>query len=85
MGAPLLKEIILPTVKAEAGQVIQDITSGVGVKNALKHGSKRAGKSILKRGMQRLMKGEGRKRKCDPSTALRLMLKSINSAKRRCI
>ena len=32
VGAPLLKEIILPTVKAEAGQVIKDITSGVGVK-----------------------------------------------------
>ena len=53
------------------------------MKHALKHGAKRAGKSILKRGMQRLMKGKGRKRKCDLSTALRLMLKSINSAKRR--
>ena len=82
VGAPLLKEIILPTVKAEAGQVIQDITSGVGVKNALKRGAKRAGKSILKRGTQHLMKGKGHKRKRDPSTALSL-LKSINSAKRR--
>ena len=35
VDAPLLKEIILLTVKAEAGQVIKDITSGVGVKNAL--------------------------------------------------
>ena len=52
VGAPLLKEIILPTVNAEAGQVIKDITSGVGVKNALKCGAKRAGKSILKRGTQ---------------------------------
>ena len=85
VGAPLLKEIILPTVKAEAGQVIQDITSRVGVKNALKRGTKRAGKSILKRGTQRLMKGKGRKRKRDPSTALSLMLKSINSAKCRCV
>ena len=85
MGAPLLKEIILPTVKAEAGQVIKDITSGVGVKNPLKRGAKRAGKSILKRGTQRLMKGKGgsRKRKHDPSKAVSLMLKSINSAKRR--
>ena len=83
VGAPLLKEIILPTVKAEAGQVIQDITSRVGVKNALKHGAKHAGKSILKRGMPSLMKGKGRKRKRDPSTALHLMLKSINSAKHR--
>ena len=83
VGAPLLKEIILPTVKAEAGQVIKDITSRVGVKNALKHGAKRAGKSILKRGMQRLMKGKGLKRKRDPSTALSLMLKSINSTKHR--
>ena len=66
VGAPLLKEIILPTVKAEAGQVIKDITSRVGVKNALKHGAKHAGKSILKRGMQRLMKGKGREKKCDP-------------------
>ena len=85
MGAPLLKEIILPTVKAEAGQVIKDITSGVGVKNALKRGARRAEKSILKRGTQRLMKGKGhtRKRKHDPTKALSLMLKSINSAKRR--
>ena len=85
VGAPLLKEIILPTVKTEAGQVIKDITSGVGVKNALKRGAKRAGKSILKRGTKRLMKGKGgtRKRKHDPSTALSLMLKNINSTKRR--
>ena len=77
VGAPLLNEIILPTVKAEAGQVIKDITSGVGVKNALKRGAKRAGKSILKRGTQRLMKGKGgkRKRKDNLSTALSLMLK----------
>ena len=87
MAAPLLKEIILPTVKAEAGQVIKGTTSGVRVKNALKSGAKRAGKTIFKRGTQRLMKGKGRtrKRKHDPSTALSLMLKSINSAKRRCI
>ena len=85
VGAPLLKEIILPTVKVEAGQVIQDITRGVGVKNALKHGAKRAGKSILKRGTQHLMKGKGCKRKRDPSTALSLMLKTINSAKHRCV
>ena len=47
VGAPLLKEIILPTVKAEAAQVIKDITSGVEVKNALKRGAKHARKSIL--------------------------------------
>ena len=82
VGAPLLKEIILPTVKAEAGQVMRDITSGVGG-NALKRGAIRAGKSILKRGTQRLIKGKGRERKRSPSTALSLMLKSINSAKRR--
>ena len=81
VGAPLLKEIILPTVKAEAGQVIQNITSGVGVKNALKCSAKRAGKLILNRRTQRLMKGKGQKR--NPSTALSLMLKSINSAKHR--
>ena len=65
--------------------MIIDISSGVGVKNALKSGVKRAGKTILKRGTQRLMKGKGhmRKRKHDSSTALSLMLKSINSAKRR--
>ena len=76
-GAPLLKEIMLLTVKAEAGQVIKNITSGVGVKNALKHGAKLAGKSILERGRQRLMNGKGCacKRKHDPSTELSLMLK----------
>ena len=67
VGAPLLIEIIVPTVNAEAGQVIKDITSGVGVKNALNRGAKRARQSSLKRGTQLLMKGKGRtrKRKCD--------------------
>ena len=79
--APLFKEITLPTVKEEA----KDITSGIGVKDALKSGAKHAGNSILKRGAQCLMKGKGRtrKRKHDPFTALSLMLKSIKSAKRR--
>ena len=36
MGAPLLKEVILHIVKEEAGQVIKDITGGIGVKRALK-------------------------------------------------
>ena len=83
MGAPLLKDVILPTVKEEAGQVFKDITSGVGVKNALKRGAKRAGKTILKRGTQRIMQGKGRKRKRVPSAALSMLLKSINSPKRR--
>ena len=83
VSVPLLKEIILPTVKTEAGQVIKDITNEVGVKNALKWGAIRAGKSILRRGAHHLMKGKGRKRKRNPSTAVSLMLKSINSAKRR--
>ena len=55
------------------------------MKNALKRFAKRAGRSILKRGTQRHMKGKygTRKRKHDPSAALSLMLKSINSTKRR--
>ena len=32
VGAPILKDVILPTVKQEAGQVLKDIKSGVGVK-----------------------------------------------------
>ena len=91
VGAPLLKDVILPTVKEEAGQVLKDITSGVGIKRALKQGAKRAGKSILKRGTQRIMQGKGRtrnivrkrKREQNPSTALSMLLKSINSPKRR--
>ena len=83
LGAPLLKDVILPTVKEEAGHVLKDITSGIGLKNALKLGAKRAGKTILKRGTQRIMQGKGRKRKRDPSTALSMLLKSINSPKRR--
>ena len=90
VGAPLLKDVILPTVKEEAGQVLKDITSGVGIKRALKQGAKRAGKSILKRGTQRIMQGKGRtrnivrkrKREQNPSTALSMLLKSINSSKR---
>ena len=60
VGAPLLKDVILPTVKQEAGQVLKDITCGVGIKRALKQGTKRAGKSILKHGTQRIMQGKGR-------------------------
>ena len=90
VGAPLLKDVILPAVKQEAGQVLKDITGGVGIKRALKQGAKRAGKSILKRGTQRIMQGKGRthnivcKRKWEqnPSTALSMLLKSINSPKR---
>ena len=90
VGVPLLKDVILPTVKQEAGQVLKDITSGVGIKRALKQGAKRAGKSILKRGTQRIMQGKGRtrnivrkrKRQQNPSTALSMLQKSINSPKR---
>ena len=60
VGAPLLKDVILPAVKQEAGQVLKDITSGVGIKRALKQGAKRAGKSILKCGTQHIMQGKGR-------------------------
>ena len=60
VGAPLLKDVILPAVKQEAGQVLKDITSGVGIKRALKQGAKRAGKSVLKHGTQRIMQGKGR-------------------------
>ena len=62
VGAPLLKDVILPTVKQEVGQVLKVITSGVGIKKALKQGAKRAGKSILKRGTQRIMQGKRRTR-----------------------
>ena len=90
MGAPILKDVILPTVKQEAAQVLKDIMSGVGVKKALKQAAKRAGKSILKRGTQRITQAKGRtrnivrKRKRDqnPSTALSMLLKGINSPKR---
>ena len=39
IGTPLLKDIIIPTVKQEVGQVLQDIASGVDVKSALKRGA----------------------------------------------
>ena len=39
VGAPLLKDVILLTVKQEAGQVLKDITSGVGIKKTLKQGA----------------------------------------------
>ena len=85
MGAHLLKDVILPTVKQKARQVLKDITSGVGIKKALKQG----GKSILKRGTQHIMQGKGttckivRKRKWNknPSAALSMLLKIINSPK----
>ena len=34
VGAPLLKNVILPTVKQEAGEVLKDITSSVGIKKS---------------------------------------------------
>ena len=85
IGTPLLKDIFIPTVKREAGQVLQDIASGVGVKSALKRGTKRAGKSLVRKATNRIMSGKGRKRKRkqNPNTALSALLKSINSAKRR--
>ena len=90
MGALLLKDVIIPTVKQEAGQVLKDSTSGVRIKKALKQGAKRPGKSILKRGTQRIMQGRGRtrnivrqqKRNQNPSTALSMLLICINSPKR---
>ena len=66
VGAPILKDVILPTVEEEVGQVLKDITCGVVLKNALKHGAKRTGKTILKCGTQRIMKGKGHKRKTRP-------------------
>ena len=60
VGAPILKDVILPTVKQEEGQHFKDITSGVGIKEALKQGTKRAGKSILKSGTQHIMQGKGK-------------------------
>ena len=89
VGAPSLKDVILPAVKQEAGQVLKDITSSVGIKRVLKQGAKRAGKSILNRGTQRIMQGKGRtrnivrkrKREQNPSTALSMLPKSINSPK----
>ena len=85
IGTPLLKDIIIPTVKQEVGQVLQDIASGVGVKSALKRGAKRAGKSLARKATNRIMNGKGRKRKRkqNPNTALSALLKGINSAKRR--
>ena len=90
VGAPLLKDVILPAVKQGAGQVLKDITNSVGIKRALKQGARRAGKSVLKRGTQRIMQGKGRtrnivrkrKQEQNPSTALSMLLKSINSPKR---
>ena len=46
VGAPLLKDVTLPTVKEEAGQVLKDIMSGGGLKNGLKRGAKLAGKKF---------------------------------------
>ena len=84
IGTPLLKDII-PTGKQEAGQVLQDIASGVGVKRALKRGAKRAGMSLVRKATNKIMSGKGRKRKPkqNPNTALSALLKGINSAKRR--
>ena len=59
-----VKSIIIPIVKKEAGQVVQDIASGVGVKSALKRGTKKAGKSLVRKSTtNKIMSGKERKRK----------------------
>ena len=64
VGAPILKDVILPTVKQEAGQGLKDTTSGVGTEKALKQGAKRAGKSIyINVWNATIMQGKGRTRK----------------------
>ena len=85
IGTPLIKYIVIPTVKQEAVQVLQDIASGVSVKSASKHGMKGAGKSLVRMATNKIMSGKGRKRQCkqNPNTALSALLKGINSAKRR--
>ena len=85
IGTPLLKDIIIPAVRQEAGQVLQDIASGVGVKSALKRGTKRAGRSLVRKATNKIMSEKGRKRKPkqNPNTALSSLLKGRNSAKRR--
>ena len=62
VGASILKDVILSTVKQEARQVFKEITSSVGIKKALKKGAKRARKSVVKCGTQHIMKGKGRTR-----------------------
>ena len=74
VGAPLLKDVILPTVKQEAGQVLKDIMRGVGIKRALKQGAKRAGKSILKHGTQHIMQGKGRTSNIANENGIRIFL-----------
>ena len=63
--------------------MLQDIASGVGLKSALKRGMIRAGKLLVRKATNGIMSGKGqkRKRKQNPNTALSALLKGINSAK----
>ena len=47
VGAPISKDVILPTGEQEAGQVLKDITSGVGIKKALKQTDKESWKVCI--------------------------------------
>ena len=44
MALPFMKNVVLPVMKDEAGQLIQDVTSGKEIKRSLEASSKRVGK-----------------------------------------
>ena len=58
MALPFMKNIVLPVIKDEAGQLIQDVTSGKGLKASLKNSAKRAGKRVITKSLT----GKGRKK-----------------------
>lgn len=59
IALPFMKNVVLPVMKDEAGQLIQDVTSGKGIKQSLKRSAKRVGKRVITKALT----GKGRIRK----------------------
>ena len=72
-----MKNIVLPVLKDEAGQLIQDVTSGKGLKNSLVSSAKRVGK----RTVTKVLTGKGKRRK-RKSTANKKPVKRQNKRRR---
>ena len=63
MALPFMKNVVLPVMKDEAGQLIQDVTSGKEIKRSLEGSSKRVGKRIITKALTGRGRVAGRKNK----------------------
>ena len=67
IALPFMKNIVLPVIKDEASQLIQDVTSGKGIKASIKNSAKQAGKRVITKALT----GKGRSTKRQSATTRR--------------